>query len=85
MILVLYQSLLLLLSLDLLWVLLIFKIKVTQMFDLSFFNKNKPESELETELSAKDVYLNLRNDFYVIGDLYHELPLPKGRGFLLQR
>ncbi len=55
------------------------------MFDLSFFNKNKPESELETELSAKDVYLNLRNDFYVIGDLYHELPLPKGRGFLLQR
>lgn len=41
------------------------------MFDLSFFNKNKPESELEIELSANDVYLNPRNDFYVIGDLYH--------------
>ena len=37
------------------------------MFDFSSFTKKKPENES----SVKDVYLNPRNDFYVIGDLYH--------------
>lgn len=36
------------------------------MFDFSLFQKKKLENE-----SVKDVYLNTRNDFYVIGDLYH--------------